>query len=112
MQPHAGQPLQLADAQQRPVGELTVKERSRELICGTFAPGAAFPAVEHLFRAFEEAADTQALPVVDEIATAISTLGLRLRAPDDPRPVEIHDLQIWTDGGVSFRLSVPASSVN
>jgi hypothetical protein len=57
-----------------------------------------------VFRAFEEAVNSQALAVVDELDAAIATLGLHLRSPDSPQRLDIHDVQIWSDGGITFRM--------
>ena len=36
---------------------------------------------------------------------AIGRLGLYLRAPAGGSPASIHDVQIWSDGSLSLRLS-------
>jgi hypothetical protein len=105
MQLRGGQVAQLIDGRRRQVGEIMIDSRENELIRGTFVPGPAFPAVEQLFRDFEQAADSQALSVVDELDTAIAALGLCLRSPDGSQRTRIHDVQIWSDGSITCRLA-------
>ncbi len=105
MQFHPGQVLTLLNAQQQRVGELTVEGREGDLVLGTFVPGPVFSEMQPLFRAFEKAAEAQALSVVDELDAAIATLHLRLAGPGGAPPVDIHDVQIWSDGGISLRLA-------
>lgn len=105
MQLRAGQVAQLADRRRRQVGEITIECRENDLITGNFEPSPAFLTVEQLFRDFEEAVNAQALSVVDELDTAIAALGLHLRSPDGSQRINIHDVQIWSDGGISCRLS-------
>ncbi len=104
MQPHAEQRFDLLDAQQRLLGRVGVERTEGELVLGTFSAGPAFPAVEHIFHDFEEAANAQALAVVEECDAAIAALGLHLQSPDGSQGIAIHDVQIWSDGGMSCRL--------
>lgn len=110
MQLHAEQTVHLIDAEGRQIGQIVIERSEDKLVFGKFVPGPAFPAVQHLFRDFEEAADLQALRVVDELDAAIEALGLHLRSPDGPQHVEIHDVQIWSDSGITCRLGGPALS--
>jgi hypothetical protein len=109
----AEQIVDLLDTEQRLIGQMRIESREEDLLVGAFVPGPAFPSVEPLFRAFEEAVDVQALHVIDELDAAIAALGLRLRWPDAPEPMAIQDVQIWSDGGISCRLcGRPAASAN
>jgi hypothetical protein len=99
-----GQLLELLDAKQRALGQITLEERQGDLLLGRFAPGPDFPAVEPLFREFEEAVNAQALGAADRCEAAIGALGLRLRAPGNREQMEIKDVQIWSDGGISCRI--------
>ena len=105
MQVQTGQVLDLLDAQDRPVGRVQVESVEGELLLGKFTAGPAFPVVEHLFRAFEEAVNEQALSVVDELDAAISCLGLNLRAEGGVPTMAVSDVQIWGDGSLSLRLA-------
>lgn len=98
----------LLDARGRCLGRVTVEEEENGLLGGTFVPGPAFPEVEPLFRAFEEAADAQALRAVDRLDAALGALGLFLMSPDGSSQFPAHDVQIWGDGAVSCRVNVPA----
>ncbi len=113
MQPVRG-PL-LLDKQQRLLGRLTVDQVERDLLSGTFSAEPAFQEVALLFRAFEEAVDLQALRVVDELDHTIAALGLHLWHPTDNTARPIHDVQIWSDGGMTCRLTdappTPANGV-
>jgi hypothetical protein len=68
--------VDLLDTQQRLIGRMRIERREEDLLVGTFVPGPGFPGVEPLFRAFEEAADLQALHVIDELDAAIAALGV------------------------------------
>jgi hypothetical protein len=97
-------PVILLDAQQRQLGQIEVERTEGDLLFGKFLPEPAFAAVARLFRDFEEAADCQALAVVDKLDAAIVALGLTLRFPDGSRSVNLSDVQIWTDGGITCRM--------
>lgn len=106
----AGQVLDLFDAQERRVGRMTVARREGDLLFGRFAPGPAFAAVAQLFRDFEEAADAQALSVVDQLDAAIAALGLSLGPPDGSQRLDIQDVQIWNEGEITCRLRGPVQA--
>jgi hypothetical protein len=108
MQPQPGQTLELVDAQRRHLGQMTVRSDADGLLEGTFVPGPDYPEVRSLFRAFEEAADSQALSAVDRLGAAIDALGVRVCAPDGSLRVAVHDLQIWSDGAMTCRVAAPA----
>jgi len=110
MQLQAEQTVQLIDAEGRQVGQIVIERCEEKLIFGKFIPGPAFLAVQQLFREFEEAVDLQALSVVDELDAAIEALGLRLCVPDSLQGIEVHDVQIWSDGGVTCRVGSPVPS--
>src|SRR5262249_58848003 len=74
------------------------------VLWGQFHPGPGFAAVAPLFRAFEEAADQQALARVDELGRSIAALHLQLTPPGGGEAVAVHDVQIWSDGGGACRL--------
>ncbi|MBI1923028.1 hypothetical protein HYR99_02135 [Candidatus Poribacteria bacterium] len=94
---------ELIDVKQQQMGEVTIERHEGNLILGTFVPCPAFSATEQIFQDFEEAVEVQALNVVDELDAQIAELGLHLRFPDGKR-IKIHDVQIYSDGGMSFRL--------
>jgi hypothetical protein len=104
MQSHAEQLFHLMDTQHRQLGQVTVERAENQLLSGKFVPGLAFPAVEPLFRDFEEAVNAQALGVVDQLDRAIAALGLYLCSPDNSQQTPIHDVQIWSDGNITCRL--------
>ena len=96
--------LNLVDAFYRPVGQIMVEEYENDLISGEFVPGPAFGSMENLFLSFEEAVGAQAFSMVDELDAQIAALGLRLYWSSEIPPTEVKDVQIWSDGGVSFQL--------
>jgi hypothetical protein len=102
-----GQTLPLLDTQHRQVGQITIEQLEGELLLGKFAPGPAFSDVEHLFRAFEQAVNHQALAKVDRLDAAIASLGLWLKPIDGSPPIPVHDVQIWSEGSISCRAAVP-----
>ncbi len=104
MKLYAEQRVYLIDAQQRQIGQITIERNEYNLIFGKFVPGSDFSAVKRLFQDFEEAANLQALSVVDELDTEIAALGLHLRTPDGSQRIKIHDVQIWSDGDMTCKL--------
>jgi hypothetical protein len=99
----ANQTVHLLDPSQRLLGRVIVERSGDDLIIGTFQPGPEYSTVADLFHRFEEAANSQALAVVDEIDAAIAALGLSLSVLDGSQRQAIHDVQIWSDGGFSCR---------
>lgn len=95
----------LIDAQQRQIGQVTIERNKGNPILGKFVPGSDFSAMEHLLQDFEEAVNLQALSIVDELDTEIPALGLHLCFPDRSPRIEIHDVQIWSDGSITFRFN-------
>ena len=94
-----GRAVGLTDAAGRAIGSLAVEEVEGNQRLGTFTPGPDYPAVEPLFRYFEELVEQQGLSLVDAADAAIQEIGPRLA---DGTPV--HDVQIYSDGRASFRL--------
>jgi hypothetical protein len=110
MQLQAAQKMVLRDGQQRILGEITIERTEGDLILGTFEPAAGFVAVAGLFRDFEEAVNLQALARVDQLDAAIASLGLFLSSPDGAERFDIQDVQIWSDGSISFRRGASSSN--
>ncbi len=110
MRLRGGQVARLTDRKRREIGQITIESRENDLIVGKFCPGSAFPAVKQLFRDFEAAVDTQALSVVDELDAASAALGLHLRFSDGAQRINSQDVQIWSDGAITFRLSGRAAA--
>jgi hypothetical protein len=104
----AKQIFDLVDAQERRLGQVTIDRREEQVVFGRWSPGPDFGQAASLFRQFEEAAESQALSVVEQIEQAIAALGLRLQGPNGSESVEVRDVQIWSDGTVTFRPSDPA----
>lgn len=104
MQLQSAQVVQLIDQQGHAIGQIEIERREENLIFGRFTPDSAFSTVQHLFQKFEEAVDTQALSVVDELDTAIAALGLNVRTPEGSQCIEAHDVQIWSDGSITCRV--------
>ncbi len=110
MQLQSEQVIQLIDRQGHQIGQIEIERREENLIFGRFVPDSAFSTMQHLFQEFEEAVDAQALSVVDELDTAIATLGLHLNMPGDSQCLEAHDVQIWRDGSISCRVESTTES--
>ena len=96
--------VHLVDRQGEQMGEIEIERREENLIFGRFIPGPAFSTVRQLFQEFEEAVNLQALSVIDELDTAITALGLHLQTPRDSQRLEVHDVQIWSDGSITCRV--------
>ena len=104
MQLQVEQVVYLVDRQGEQMGQIEIERREENLIFGRFVPGPAFSAVGHLFQKFEEAVNLQALSVIDELDTAIAVLGLHLQTPGDSQRLEVHDVQIWSDGSITYQV--------
>lgn len=109
MQLQTEQVVHLVNAQGQQLGQIVIERREDKLVFGRFIPGPAFPAVQHLFRQFEEAVNLQALSVVDELDAAITALDLHLRTPEDSQCIAAYDVQIWSDGSITCRVGSSAS---
>ena len=72
-----GDSIGLTDAAGRNLGTVRVEEVTALWVSGAFTPGPDFPAVELLFREFEELVDGQAISLLDEPMDAIAALGIR-----------------------------------
>ena len=105
MQAQVEQVVLLVDRQGQQIGQIEIERREEDLIVGRFSPGPAFSAVQHFFQEFEEAANLQALSVIDELDTAIAALGLQVQTPGDQQRLAAHDVQIWSDGSITCRVS-------
>ena len=110
MQVRTAQIVDLVDARQRQIGKIRIERQEEDLIFGTFSPGPAFSSVKQLFREFEEAVDVQALHVIDDLDTTIDTLGLHLRCLEVMEPIQIRDVQIWSNGSITCRICSQSAS--
>jgi hypothetical protein len=99
---HNNDKLELVNAQNESLGQIAVERAENGLVTGAFAASPFFVAVEQIFRDYEEAVNLQSLSVVDELDRQIALLGLGVALPDGPR-VDVEDVQIWSDGAISFR---------
>jgi len=99
------QTLQLVDAKGRKIGTVTIDSKIDQLLTGEFIPDPGFSRVEELFQKFEEAVNVQAFSIVDKLDKQIADLGLQLYSPEHGQSIKIHDVQIWSDGGFSCRLT-------
>ena len=104
MQKQVEQVVQLVDRQGQQLGQIEIERREENLIFGRFVPGPVFSTVQLLFQEFEEAVNLQALSVIDELDTAIAALGLQVHTPGASQHIEVHDVQIWSDGDITYRL--------
>lgn len=104
------QKMDLFDSNHHRLGKIAIERIEGNLLSGTFEPGSAFATVERLFRQFEEAVDVQALGVVEKLDSAIASLGLYLVPPEGTGAFAIHDVQIWSDRGISLRIRDPGKN--
>ena len=110
MQLQAKQTIDLVTAEKQLLGQVVIERSEGECFLGSFTPRSAFSVVQPLFRDFEEAVNLQALSVVDELDKTIRALGLHICLPDDSQPVAVEDVQIWSEGRISFRIASPIPS--
>lgn len=110
MQLQTKQTVDLVTAEKRLLGQVVIERSEGECFLGSFAPRSAFAVVQPLFRDFEEAVSLQALSVVDELDKAIRALGLHICLSDGSQPVAVEDVQIWSDGRISFKVDSPTAA--
>lgn len=110
MQLSAKDTLELLDAKQQVLGQIAVERTDHGLVIGEFMRHPAFSAVEQLFRDYEDAVNVQALSVVDALDAQIARLGLQVVVPDG-RPLAVQDVQIWSDGAITFRPSPQGEAI-
>ncbi len=90
------------------IGTIAVEERTPGLVVGSFSAGPEYAAVERHFRYFEELVEAQTLSLTDQAAEAIDALGLM--ADVEGIAVPIRDVQIYSEGGASFRYAVSSNN--
>ena len=110
MQLQAKQTIDLVTAEKRLLGQVVIERSEGDCFLGSFTPRSAFSVAQPLFRDFEEAVNLQALSVVDDLDKAIRALGLHICLSDDSQPVAVEDVQIWSDGKISFKVDSPTLS--
>jgi hypothetical protein len=101
----------LVDGAGAQLGEILIDRYEAPLVVGTFHPSAGFALFRSLFQDFEKAVELQALGVVDDLDARIAALGLAVRSADGAQCSGVHDVQIWSDGDITFRLGTPESRV-
>lgn len=99
-----GRAVGLTDAAGRDIGRLAVEEVEGNQLLGTFTPGPDYPAVEPVFRHLAEVVEQQSFSYLDAAEAAVAALGVAVRGGGEGDPVPVHDVQIYPDGGASFRL--------
>ena len=110
MQLQTKQTVDLVTAEKQLLGQVVIERSEDDCFLGSFTPRSAFAVVQPLFRDFEEAVNLQALRLVDELDKAIRALGLHLCLPDGSQRLAVDDVQIWSDGKISFKVDSPAPS--
>jgi hypothetical protein len=101
--PMAALEMQLWTEDGRHLGQVRAFSVYADRILGEFAPGPDYPAVEPLFLYFEELANDQILSLIDDAMAEIDALEIIARVAEGE--VAVHDVQIYSDGGFSCRLS-------
>ena len=97
----------LSNPDGRELGKVRIDRIEGDLVLGAFTPGADFDAVRPVFVAFEEAVERQVLSEVDRLDREIAAIQLCVRNGTEGAEA-VRDVQIYRDGGVSFRLSAVA----
>jgi len=85
------------------IGWFVTEELDGEYVRGAFTPGPDFPAVEPLFREFEELVNDQVLSLTDQAMAEIDRLGITVVLPNGCA-VPVQDVQVYSDGVASYRL--------
>lgn len=86
----------------RNLGQLQLESMTEKVCCGTFVEGPDFDSVRELFRELDDVVNNQLLANVDQVTDRIASLHPKLFLSGTSIP--IYDLQIYNDGGVSFRM--------
>jgi hypothetical protein len=96
----------LYDKSGRRLGSVRVDGVRSNTLTGTFTEAPMFATVSNVFRRFEELVESNALAVLPDAEKEIAELGLVIRADSD---LPVSDVQIYSDGGFSCRVSVDPS---
>lgn len=94
----------VTDPAGRDLGRVRVESVEDRLVLGDFDPGPDYPAVEPVFRHFAEVVEQQSFSYLDAAEAAVAAIGVAVRADGEGEPVPVSDVQIYPDGGASFRL--------
>lgn len=94
----------VTDPAGRDLGQFRVESIQNGLVLGDFDPGPDYPAVEPVFRHFAEVVEQQSFSYLDAAEAAVAALGVTVRAGGEGQSIAVHDVQIYSDGGASFRL--------
>jgi hypothetical protein len=94
----------LRDAQGASIGEVQVTALDDQIVRGRFLPRSAYDLYKHLFRSHEEAVNQLLLSNIDEIEDQIEAIDLKLGRLENSSRVKVYNVQITTDGRISFRL--------
>lgn len=102
--------IELVTVQDESLGRIAIESADSGLIAGSFVAGPLLANVEGLFRDYEEAVNLQSLSRIDKLDLEIARLKLSVNFCGGPR-VAIEDVQIWSDGAISFRVNGQAASL-
>lgn len=108
--PMAALEMALWTADGRQLGQVRAFSVYAHRILGEFTPGPDYPSAEPLFRYFEELVNDQIISLMDDAMADIDALEIIASVPEGE--VAVRDVQIYSDGGFSCRLSEPSAHVS
>jgi hypothetical protein len=94
----------LLDSQQNILAKITVTEINGNLYIGDITDDDLPDNIRETFLRYEEIINGQMFSLLDEIETQIDSLGLAVSEEDNLKPLKIRDLQMMSDGKISFRM--------
>ena len=84
----------LIDSHGHYLGDVVIERIEGNRVFGRFSCAVGFDSLEDLFREFENAVNDQIFSVVDELASKIEALDLRLASSDGNEQLGLFDVQI------------------
>lgn len=101
----------LIDSQKNILAKITVSKIDGNLYIGTITDDYLPDNIRQTFLRYQEIINGQMFSLLDDIETEISRFGLAVSQPDSLKPLKIFDLQMMSDGKISFRVSKTESAV-
>ncbi len=99
----------LVDAQERMLALIEIESMKGDVYCGQIIKNSFATEIQTIFDEFDEIVNGQMFSFLDEIEAKIHSLDLRVVEHLGYPPIPVNDLQISTDGGISFRVHFPIS---
>lgn len=94
----------LIDSQKNILAKITISEINENLYIGDITDDYLPDKIRKTFLRYEEIINGQMFSLLDEIETEINGFGLAVSQENDFKAFSIRDLQMMSDGKISFRM--------